>query len=81
MPRKALKRLFVVGAGAVTAATITTPATAVIFGPPPPAFLHYKPCAFEDSPGPCYWNAPQRGDRGGLSFWVDPAQNVHYYRP
>ena len=36
------------------------------------------PCAEEDSPGPCYWDAAVRGNGIGLSFWVDSEQAVHY---
>jgi len=28
-------------------------------------------CDFEDSPGPCYWDAQNRGNGKGLSFTVD----------
>ena len=34
------------------------------------------PCAQEDSAGPCYWRAGERGDGRGTSFVVDGAQNV-----
>jgi len=37
-----------------------------------------QPCAEEDSPGPCYWDAAVRGNGVGHSFWVDAQQAVHY---
>lgn len=37
-----------------------------------------QPCAEEDSPGPCYWDAAVRGNGIGHSFWVDVEQAVHY---
>jgi len=46
-----------------------------------PGFFHnveMPPCAEEDSPGPCYWDAGVRGNGVGLSFWVDAQQAVHY---
>jgi hypothetical protein len=36
------------------------------------------PCAYEDSPGPCYWDAGSFGNGVGRSFWVDTSQVVHY---
>ena len=36
------------------------------------------PCAQEDSPGPCYWDASTMGNGVGLSYTVDAAQVVHY---
>lgn len=36
------------------------------------------PCEFEDSPGPCFWDASLRGNGEGRSFWVDDQQRVHY---
>jgi len=37
------------------------------------------PCAMEDSPGPCHWNARTMGDApGGRSFVVDGSGAVHY---
>jgi len=46
-----------------------------------PGFFHNvvtPPCAEEDSPGPCFWDAGKRGNGEGLSFWVDAEQAVHY---
>lgn len=31
----------------------------------------YPPCAQEDSPGPCYWDARSRGNGQGTSFIVN----------
>jgi len=37
------------------------------------------PCAMEDSPGPCHWDARTMGDApGGRSFVVDGSGAVHY---
>lgn len=38
----------------------------------------YPPCVTEDSPGPCYWDAPTRGNGIGQSFIVTPDQTVIY---
>lgn len=34
-------------------------------------------CAYEDSPGPCYWNADTQGNGEGQSFYRDEAGKVH----
>lgn len=36
------------------------------------------PCVQEDSPGPCFWDAGERGNGEGSSFWVGADQVVHY---
>lgn len=38
-------------------------------------------CAYEDGPGPCFWDAGQVGNGVGFSFWVDCAQTFHYLDP
>ena len=38
----------------------------------------YTACISEDSPGPCYWNAAQRGNGTGTSFIVNADQSVTY---
>lgn len=38
----------------------------------------YVPCADEDSPGPCYWDAARRGNGQGTSFIVNVDQTVTY---
>ena len=50
-----------------------------------PGFFHddpgawkMDPCAQEDSPGPCYWDATVRGNGYGQSFYVGSDQVVHY---
>jgi hypothetical protein len=45
-----------------------------------PMWAHagFRPCAQEDSAGPCYWDAKTRGNGVGVSFWVDARQRVHY---
>ncbi|USH45907.1 hypothetical protein SEA_VIEENROSE_72 [Streptomyces phage VieEnRose] len=40
----------------------------------------YKPCRYEDSPGPCYWDAGSFGNGRGHSFYVTPTQRVRYVR-
>ena len=39
--------------------------------------LPVQPCAFEDGPGPCYWDASVRGNGQGQSFWIDSEGGVH----
>ena len=41
----------------------------------------YVPCAEEDSPGPCYWDAARRGNGEGNSFIVNNDQTVTYVTP
>ena len=41
----------------------------------------YVPCADEDSPGPCYWDAARRGNGEGNSFIVNNDQTVTYVTP
>ncbi len=36
------------------------------------------PCATEDAPGPCYWDADERGNGQGRSFTVDEHDVVTY---
>lgn len=45
------------------------------------ADTHMRPCASEDSPGPCFWDAGRRGNHRGYSFWVDRRNHVHYLDP
>ncbi len=40
-----------------------------------------KPCAQEDSRGPCFWDAGRRGNHRGYSFWVDRHNRIHYLDP
>lgn len=37
-----------------------------------------KPCASEDGPGPCFWDASQAGNGVGESFWI--AEDFCTYR-
>lgn len=39
-----------------------------------------KPCKYEDSKN-CFWDAGQRGDGKGHSFWVGRNNKVHYLDP
>ena len=52
-----------------TPAPVPAPATAPL--------SPYVPCADEDSPGPCYWDAARRG----TSFIVHNDQTVTYVTP
>ena len=36
------------------------------------------PCEYEDSTGPCYWDAQVRGNGEGRSFVIDENQEIHY---
>jgi len=38
----------------------------------------YPPCTTEDAPGPCYWDARERGNGQGTSFVVDADDVVTY---
>ena len=38
----------------------------------------YFPCEHEDSVGPCYWYAAERGNGQGRSFLIDEYGTVHY---
>lgn len=38
----------------------------------------YTPCATEDAPGPCVWDAQQSGNGGGSSFIVTADQTIVY---
>ena len=40
--------------------------------------LPTRPCATEDAPGPCTWDAGLRGNGYGASFWRDGHGHVHY---
>lgn len=39
----------------------------------------YPPCAAEDSPGPCYWDATERGNGAGRSFVVHADGTVAFH--
>ena len=53
----------------------TTPAP--VPAPTTAALTPYVPCAEEDSPGPCYWDAASQGE----SFIVNNDQTVTYVTP
>lgn len=40
--------------------------------------LAWKPCASEDAPGPCVWDARHRGNGVGQSFLVTRTGEVRY---
>ena len=56
-----------------TPAPVPAPATAPL--------SPYVPCAEEDSPGPCYWDAASQGNGQGTSFIVNNDQTVTYVTP
>ena len=41
--------------------------------------VQVPPCAMEDSPGPCFWDASVRGDGSGRSFTVDGSGMLTYW--
>ena len=41
------------------------------------AVQNMRPCVTEDAPGPCFWDAATRGNRKGVSFWIDKRQGYH----
>ena len=41
--------------------------------------MGYFPCEREDSVGPCYWDAQQRGNGKGRSFVVTDDGEIFYY--
>ena len=53
---------------------ISPSAPAPVPAPTTAALTPYVPCAEEDSPGPCYWDAARRG----TSFIVNNDQTVTY---
>ena len=53
-------------------------APAPVPAPTTAALTPYVPCAEEDSPGPCYWDAARRGNGRGTSFIVNNDQTVTY---
>ena len=57
------------------------PAPAPVPAPTTAALTPYIPCADEDAPGPCYWDAARRGNGQGTSFIVNNDQTVTYVTP
>lgn len=51
----------------LSATTVATQAQAT--GTTHPA--RYAPCAYEDGPGPCVWDARHRGNGEGHSFYIN----------
>lgn len=43
-----------------------------------PQETRYLPCATEDAPGPCYWDAQIMGNGEGRSFLVHEDGTVQY---
>lgn len=43
-----------------------------------PEYTRYPPCATEDAPGPCYWDAQVQGNGEGRSFLVHANGTVQY---
>ena len=59
----------------------SAPAPVPAPAPATAALTPYVPCAEEDSPGPCYWDAARRGNGEGNSFIVNKDQTVTYVTP
>ena len=57
------------------------PAPAPVPAPATAPLSPYVPCAEEDAPGPCYWDAARRGNGQGESFIVNQDQTVTYVTP
>lgn len=70
-------------AGAVAIFLVSTMGMNVARGltEPPAALRAMAPCAAEDGPGPCFWDAGRAGNGLGFSFWIDCAQAFHYLDP
>ena len=47
---------------------------------PASAAVAFPQCRYEDSNGPCWWDANNRGDGRGMSFWVGSDGRVHDMR-
>lgn len=60
----------------LTTACAPAPNTARVSETRPLVLEALAPCATEDSPGPCYWDATQQGNGQGNSFTVDANQHV-----
>lgn len=43
----------------------------------PSQTVHYPACPFEDSPGPCVWDAQHQGNGRGTSFFRDSQGGIH----
>lgn len=63
-----------------TAALLTLAALAVTPHADAAPLKRLPACAFEDSKGPCYWDAATRGNGKGRSFWVDAHNRIHYIK-
>ena len=74
--------VLVVSACAVTATVVGTPTATAQTPKDRPRYRHIplptRPCATEDAPGPCVWDAGLRGNGQGASFWRDRRGHVHY---
>lgn len=78
---------WVIGAAALAAVTASgatlalhhTPEPTV--APPAPAWSTYPPCAAEDGPAPCVWNAQEAGNAIGTSFYLGPDHCTYRFGP
>jgi len=66
------------GGMSLSACSTAPPATAAPSVTAVTAAEPTTPCAEEDSPGPCFWDAKTMGNKGGRSFYIDAAQVIHY---
>ena len=44
-------------------------------------FTDLEPCANEDGPAPCAWDASSAGNGTGHSYWLDATACIHYLAP
>ena len=58
---------FAISAAAITAEAMAQASDGVTFRH---VELPSRPCANEDGPAPCFWDAGARGDGRGNSFWL-----------
>ncbi|MGH3445815.1 MAG: hypothetical protein ACRDPB_10610 [Nocardioidaceae bacterium] len=79
MPRSAVAA---VAAALIALIALAAVPSAVAHRRGAPAYRHVAlpthPCRYEDSPGPCVWDAGLRGNGHGASFWRDAHSHLHY---
>ena len=76
MTTTTIRPSFAPGLFLILLALVTAAVLSVVYSAPATAAdwtRGYAPCEHEDSPGPCYWDAQERGNGAGRSFVVEPA--------
>lgn len=63
---------------ALAAVAIATPAVAATIHPIDDPNYRYAPCAQEDGPGPCIWDARHTGNGIGHSFYMNRNGDVRF---